>query len=74
MAGVGVVAKAAGAGLGEENLTDEELGMQVFRQEERWRWPWCCAQVEEEASAGPHTPLRTCRQNRANFLSTSRRL
>jgi hypothetical protein len=54
MAGVGVVAEAAGAGLGEENLTVEELGMQIFRQEEQWRWPWWCAhrQVQEETSAG----------------------
>ena len=53
MAGAGVVAEAAGAGLGEESFTDEELGMQIFRQEERWRWPWWCGhrQVEEEASA-----------------------
>jgi hypothetical protein len=37
MAGAGVVAEAAGAVLGEKILTDEELGMQIFRQEERWR-------------------------------------
>ena len=37
MAGAGVVAEAAGVGLGEESLTNEELGMQIFIQEERWR-------------------------------------
>ena len=34
MAGAGVVAEAAGAGLGDESLTDEELAMQFLRQEE----------------------------------------
>jgi hypothetical protein len=34
MDGAGVVAKAAGAGLGEESLTDEELAMQSLRHQE----------------------------------------
>ena len=34
MDGAGVVAEAAGAGLGDESLTDEELAMQFLRQEE----------------------------------------
>ena len=29
MAGAGVVAEAAGAGLGEESFTDEELGIAI---------------------------------------------
>ena len=34
MDGAGVVAEAAGAGLGDESLTDEELAMQFLIQEE----------------------------------------
>jgi hypothetical protein len=34
MAGAGVFAEAAGAGLGEESLTDEKLAMHFLRQEE----------------------------------------